>query len=95
LELEMSDINSCLAAFARLPREERERSIHLINAYNDAIVESRTTKASENRPFKQFSWDEVEQLVRDFRDERLSNVGPAMERYLSLLHRGYRLPNLD
>lgn len=91
----MSDIGSCLAAFARLPRDERERSIHLINAYNDAVVESRMTHADAGGRYQPFSPDEVERLVKDFRADRLSQIGPAMERYLSLLDRGFRWPSLE
>jgi hypothetical protein len=90
----MSDIGSCLAAFARLPQEDRERSIRLIDAYNEAIVESRTAHAVTNKPFQLFSRTEVEQLVKQFRADRLSGMGPAMGRYLSLLDRGYRWPHL-
>ncbi len=91
----MSDMDSCLAAFARLPSEERERSIRLIRAYNDAVSEARPTNAGETRPPLLFNWDEIQHLVKDYRADRLSNIGPAMERYLSLLDRGYRWPSLD
>lgn len=89
----MSQTDEFLAAFARLPQEERERSIRLINAYNDAVVESRSSHAAANEPFQLFSSAEVERLVKDFRADRLSRIGPAMGRYLSLLDRGYRWPS--
>jgi len=90
----MSEIGNCLAAFARLPKAERERSLWLINAYNDAIVESGKSHGTTNKAFQGFSRDEVEQIVGDFRADRLSEIGPAMERYLSLLDRGYRWPSV-
>jgi uncharacterized protein YcbK (DUF882 family) len=90
----MSDIGNCLAAFARLPDAERQRSIRLINAYNDAILESRKTHVAANKSFQSFSRNEVEQIVRDFRANRLTEIGPAMEHYLWLLDRGYRWPSL-
>lgn len=90
----MPDIGKCLAAFADLPKEERERSIHLINAYNDAVAESRATNAPADRHSEPFSRDEIEHLVKDYRADRLSNIKPAMKRYLSLLDRGYRWPSL-
>ncbi len=91
----MSDIDSCMAAFARLPSEERERSIRLIRAYNDAVFEARPTNAGEIRSPLLFNWEEIEHLVKDYRADRLSRIGPAMERYLSLLDRGYRWPHLE
>ena len=87
----MADINSCLATFARLPQEERERSLKLIGAYNDAVAEHRTGVSG---PVRLFNPDEIERLVRDYRGDRLSNIRPAMIRYLLLLDRGYRLPVL-
>jgi hypothetical protein len=91
----MTDISSCLAAFARLSSEERERSIRLVSAYNDAVSETHPLSAGETRPSQLFSWDEIEHLVKDYRADRLSDIGPAMERYLSLLDHGYRWPRLD
>ncbi|MBS0249585.1 MAG: hypothetical protein JSR78_00790 [Proteobacteria bacterium] len=91
----MSDINSCMASFARLSSDERERSVRLIRAYNDAVLETQSTNAAEFKPARLFSWDEVEHLVKDYCADRLSGMGPAMEHYLSLLSRGYRWPQLD
>jgi len=86
----MPDIDSCLAAFARLSGEERERSIRLFRAYNDAVFETHPANAEEMGHSQPFSWDEIEHLVKDYRADRLSNIGPAMVHYLSLLDRGYR-----
>jgi hypothetical protein len=91
----MSDIGGCLAAFARLSSDERERSIRLINAYNDAVFETRSANSGDTGSLQLFSWDEVEHLVKDYRADRRANIGPAMERYLSLLDRGYRWPHLE
>lgn len=91
----MTDMSDCLSAFARLTNEERERSIRLISAYNDAVSESYPTSAGEFRPSQLFSWGEIEHLVKDYRADRLSEIGPAMARYLSLLDSGYRWPRLD
>lgn len=88
----MSDIGSCLAAFARMSSEDRERSICLITAYNDAVFETHPASTGETGPSQFFNWDEVERAVKDYRADRLSNMGPAMKRYLSLLDRGYRWP---
>jgi hypothetical protein len=93
-DAKMTDINVCLSAFARLSSDERQRSIRLIKAYNDAVSEAHTMNARETRSSELFSPDEIQHLVEDYRADRLSNIGPAMERYLSLLHRGYRWPNL-
>lgn len=90
----MPDISSCLASFARLSSEERERSVRLIRAYNDAVVETRSTYVTASKPSQLFSWEEVEDLVKDYRADRLSDIRPAMEHYLSLLDRGYRWPLL-
>jgi hypothetical protein len=90
----MSDIGSSLVAFARMSSEDRERSIRLITAYNDAVFETHPASSGETRPSQLFNWDEIEHLVKDYRADRLSNIGPAMQRYLSLLDRGYRWPNL-
>jgi hypothetical protein len=91
----MLDIGTCLAAFARMSSEERERSIRLITAYNDAVCETHPANAGETKPSQLFSWDEIEHLVKDYRADRFSNIGPAMERYLSLLDRGYTWPRLE
>jgi len=91
----MTDIGNCLSAFARLSSEERERSLRLISAYNDAVSETHPPSAGEFRPSQHFSWQEIEHLVKDYRADRLSDIGPAMTRYLSLLDRGYRWPRLD
>lgn len=91
----MSDIGNCLVAFARLSSEERERSIRLITAYNDALFETHPASPGETIPPQLFNWEEIEHLVKDFRADRLSNIGPAMEHYLSLLDRGYRWPHLE
>jgi hypothetical protein len=50
LEREMLNIDHCLAAFARLSSEERERSIRLISAYNDAVCEAHPTNTREAKP---------------------------------------------
>jgi hypothetical protein len=91
----MPDIGECLAAFARLSSEERERSIRLIRAYNDAVLETHPTDAGEVRLSPLFSWDEIEHLVKAYRADRLSSIRPAMGRYLSLLDRGYRWPSIE
>jgi len=91
----MSDIDSYLAAYARLSNEERERGVRLIRAYNDAVFEAHPTNAGEIRPPLLFNWDEIKRLVEEYRADRLSNIGPAMERYLSLLDRGDRWPHLE
>lgn len=90
----MTDINVCLSAFARLSSEERQRSDRLIKAYNDAVSEAHPRNTGETLPSELFSPSEIQHLVEDYRANRLSNIRPAMERYLSLLDRGYRWPNL-
>jgi hypothetical protein len=88
----MSDIGSCLAAFAGLSSEERERGLLLMKAYNDAVQEVQPMKRAGGMSSPAFCWDDVERLVSEYRADRLYNLGPAMARYLSLLDRGYRYP---
>ena len=91
----MADIAQCLTAFAQLSKDERERSLQLIDAYNEAVAETRTGNArSGEDPFPLFSLSEIEDLVGDYGANRRSNIGPAMTRYLLLLERGYRWPAL-
>lgn len=89
------DIGSFMAAFANLSSEERERSLRLIKAYNEAVFETYPSSSRGNTARQLFDWNEIGHLVSDYREDRLSNIGPAMERYLSLLERGYRQPNLE
>jgi hypothetical protein len=52
-------------------------------------------RAGEARPSQLFGWDEIERLVKDYRADRFSNIGPAMEHYLSLLDCGYTWRRLE
>jgi hypothetical protein len=58
------------------------------------VFETHPASSGENRPSQLFDWDEIERVVKDYRAGRISNMGPAMKRYLSLLDRGYRSPLL-
>jgi hypothetical protein len=91
----MVEFNGWLAAFDRLPAEDRRRSIQLIEAYNGAVAESRAANGpTDLDPLRLFSRDEIEGLVGDYRSDKLSIEAPAMKHYLELLEQGYKWPAL-